>query len=299
MMDAQIIARALGGQSHGNRVSAPGPGHSKGDRSLSVLVDHHAPDGFVVWSFAGDSPIACRDYVRAALGLPAFDGRRSEVRHKPRHRPAAPVANKADTIAPALAIWRQSTDPAETVVEGYLRSRGLSLRGATDIRFHGRLRFNGGTVPGMVALMRDIRSNEPCGIQRTFLDAEGRRLRNPQGEKLRPKALGRAKSACVKLAEDAEVTSGLGIAEGVETALAVMATGWRPVWACLSAGTVAAFPVLDGIERLTVFADRDENRAGERAAKECCARWYRAGFRADAIQPDFSGDWNDALEVLL
>ena len=31
-----------------------------------------APDGFVVFSFAGDDGIECRDYVRAKVGAPAF-----------------------------------------------------------------------------------------------------------------------------------------------------------------------------------------------------------------------------------
>jgi hypothetical protein len=31
-----------------------------------------APDGFVTHSFAGDDPIACRDYVRQKLGLPEY-----------------------------------------------------------------------------------------------------------------------------------------------------------------------------------------------------------------------------------
>ncbi len=56
----------------GNEVRAPGPGHSRIDRSLSVRLDANAPDGFVVHSFANDDPIACRDYVREKAELPAF-----------------------------------------------------------------------------------------------------------------------------------------------------------------------------------------------------------------------------------
>jgi hypothetical protein len=64
------IAELLGGEVRGNQICAPGPGHSAGDRSLSVLVEASAPDGFVVNSFAGDDAIACRDHVRKMLGLP-------------------------------------------------------------------------------------------------------------------------------------------------------------------------------------------------------------------------------------
>ena len=63
------IAELLGGEARGNQVCAPGPGHTAGDRSLSVLIDASAPDGFVVNSFAGDDAIACKDHVRRLLGL--------------------------------------------------------------------------------------------------------------------------------------------------------------------------------------------------------------------------------------
>jgi hypothetical protein len=38
------------------------------DHSLSIRIEPTAPDGFIVHSFAGDSPLESRDYVRAALG---------------------------------------------------------------------------------------------------------------------------------------------------------------------------------------------------------------------------------------
>jgi RecA-family ATPase len=72
MIDLQTLARALGGEVSRGQVLAPGPGHTNGDRSLSVKLDDRAPDGFVVYSFAGDDPIVCRDHVRAKIGLPAF-----------------------------------------------------------------------------------------------------------------------------------------------------------------------------------------------------------------------------------
>lgn len=59
-LDPRAVARALGGQAHGNNVAAPGPGHSPRDRSLSILVSRKAPEGFVCYSHAGDDPLACR-----------------------------------------------------------------------------------------------------------------------------------------------------------------------------------------------------------------------------------------------
>jgi predicted P-loop ATPase len=75
------IAAALGGRINGRQVEAPGPGHSANDRSMSVLLDSNAPDGFIVNSFSGDDPIVCKDYVRGKLGLPPFKPNGSNGKH--------------------------------------------------------------------------------------------------------------------------------------------------------------------------------------------------------------------------
>jgi RecA-family ATPase len=66
------IAKALGGDVSGGQVLCPGPGHSRNDRSLAVRFDPAAPDGFVVFSHAGDDSITCRDHVRSTCGLEPF-----------------------------------------------------------------------------------------------------------------------------------------------------------------------------------------------------------------------------------
>jgi hypothetical protein len=68
-LDPRAFARALGGEPTGRNVLAPGPGHSQSDRSLSVKIDSAACDGFIVHSFAGDDPLACRHHVRQAIGF--------------------------------------------------------------------------------------------------------------------------------------------------------------------------------------------------------------------------------------
>jgi Protein of unknown function (DUF3631) len=67
------VAEVLGGNVANGEAIVPGPGHSAEDRSLAVKLNGAAPDGFVVHSFAGDDPIACRDYVRQKLRLPEFE----------------------------------------------------------------------------------------------------------------------------------------------------------------------------------------------------------------------------------
>jgi hypothetical protein len=119
----------------------------------------------------------------------------------------------------------------------------------------------------IVALMTDAIGNEPIGIHRTFLDADSKKRER--------KMLGR--QGVVRITPDEDVTLGLGITEGVEDALAI-ALEWGPAWAATSAGAIERFPVLAGIEHLTIFADADS--AGARAARACADRWIAAGQEA-------------------
>jgi hypothetical protein len=75
LLSIERIAAALGGEVSSGQAIVPGPQHSAGDRSLAIKLDSGAPDGFVVHSFAGDDPIACRDYVRKKLGLGEFESK--------------------------------------------------------------------------------------------------------------------------------------------------------------------------------------------------------------------------------
>lgn len=200
-------------------------------------------------------------------------------------RPARPARPTPDTAALARALWQEAAPARGTLVEAYLRGRGLLLPDDAPIRFHGRCPRGRERLPAMLALMSDAGSAAPCGVHRTFLAPDGSGKAPGQAKMM----AGRA--GVIRLVPDAEVTQGLGIAEGIETSLAVMQRlDWRPVWAATSAGAIARFPVLPGIEALTVFADRDG--AGMAAAQACAARWRGAGAEARVLAPP-EGDFDD------
>lgn len=64
----------------------------------------------------------------------------------------------------------------------------------------------------------------------------------------------------------------------------------RAVRACGGAGTLATFPVLGGIQCLTIAADADA--PGQRAAATLAERWREAGREARIVAPP-TGDWAD------
>ena len=149
-------------------------------------------------------------------------------------------------------------------------------------------KLHGRRLGAIVAIMTDPVTAKPTGaISRTYL--------TPDGEKvMRAKTLG-APRGIIRLTPDDEVLDGLHIAEGLETALAGMSIGWRPMWAMGDAGMLASFPALAGIEALTVFVDRDT--VGEKAAHEVEARWRASGREVNLFYPK-EGDLNDALKGL-
>jgi hypothetical protein len=224
----------------------------------------------------------------------------SGLRPPPRPERARPIidppaAEPDDRWAHDLAfrLWAEAGPIDGSPAERYLLAcRGIwkPAEGWPDVlRFHPRAWRNracGPHGPAMLALMStpwadpSVGAPRPCGVHVTYLRADG----SGKADGPRPKImLGGA--GVVRLVEDAEVTTGLGIAEGIETSLAVMQRyGWRPVWAAGSTTGIAKFPVLGGIEALTIWPDADDGGASWRAAEECEARWDAAG-REVTIRP--------------
>lgn len=224
---------------------------------------------------------------------------------EPRHRPVEPSTGQHGRSSHAVdrrrqwsvdrgrTLWREACPAAGTAVEAYLASRALALPPDAPLRFHPQAWRNselGPAGPAMIALMTVPETGEPCGAHVTYLRPDGRGKVEGDRSKV---MLGSA--GVIRLVPDEDVTLGLGIAEGIETALAVLQRArWAPVWAATSAGAVSRFPVLPGIECLTTFADTDAGGTGMDAARTCCRRWAEAGREARILAPPV-GDWDDAL----
>jgi hypothetical protein len=188
----------------------------------------------------------------------------------------------------ALLIWDEARSIAGSIVEDYLISRGLdpaAVAGPEVLRFHPRLRFDGQRVPGLVALMRHVESDEPRAVHRTFLD--------PAGRKVTRRMLGPAKHAAIKLDPAPGPTSRLAIGEGIETCETARLAGFRPAWALASAGAIRDFPVLAGVEAIGLLEEADET--GRAATAACAERWARAGREAWIIRAIGGGDLNDLV----
>ena len=138
----------------------------------------------------------------------------------------------------------------------------------------------------MLALFRNIVTDEPQAISRTFLDHEARKRER--------KFLGPVGGAAIKLDADEDVLGGLHIGEGIETCMTARMLGLRPAWALGSAGAIAAFPVLNGVECLTLLREHDQ--ANRDASDACAARWAAAGREVINIEPLAGKDLNDTIK---
>ena len=103
---AASIAKRLGGELSDGQILCPGPNHSDQDRSLAVKLDDNAPEGFVVHSFAGDDPIACRDYVRVKLGLRPFEARKKKNDSSTAWKIISEHIYRDEFVAPYLRVRR-------------------------------------------------------------------------------------------------------------------------------------------------------------------------------------------------
>jgi putative DNA primase/helicase len=171
-MNAESLAKALGGRKAGGGWTARCPAHEDRTPSLSV---RDADNGKVlVRCHAGCG----QERVIAALrarGLWIENPSRSLSRIARR----IPIERKPDQddnrrTEAALAIWQSAKPARGTLAETYLAARGIDLPPPDALRFHPHLKHPlGGIWPGMVALVTSGADATPLAIQRTFLTVDG------------------------------------------------------------------------------------------------------------------------------
>lgn len=175
----------------------------------------------------------------------------------------------------------------------YLEARGCAIPPIDgDLRCHDQLRHpSGHEGPAVVALVTSAATGLPLSLHRTWIRPDGKKA-DVEPPRLLLKNH-RKQGGVIRLWPDEAVTRGLALAEGIETALSV-AHAHKPIWAAIDASNLAAFPVLAGIEHLTIFADADP--AGRSAADSCADRWA-AHAQVTICDPDRDRtDFNDLVQ---
>jgi putative DNA primase/helicase len=118
---------------------------------------------------------------------------------------------------------------------------------------------DGVSRPAMVAVVHDA-NGKACTMHRTFLDGAAK------AAIAKPRAMMPGDfpdGAAVRLCQHGDL---LGIAEGIETALAAWTMFGVPTWAALTAGNLAKWRPPATVSRVIVFGDCDASFTGQAAA---------------------------------
>jgi len=209
-------------------------------------------------------------------------------------------------------LWAQGLapdHPGAAVLQRYLAGRGLegAHLDAEALRLHPALPYwtqnahgrpvPSGPFPAVLALLR-APTGEPISLHRTYLHPQGQgKAPVATPRKLLPAIAGQSLGgSAVRLMPAGE---SLGVAEGLETALAASALSAMPVWACLSASLMQRFVPPPDVCHLTLWVDKDRSNAGERAAAALRDRLkprlaVTLRIPADPIPAEMSSlDWAD------
>lgn len=241
------------------------------------------------------------EYLERTLGLPPIADEKTETpKFKPAPNPEIERRKKLE------AFWKEAVPleklPETNPVKRYLAQRGL-VRGrktfSEELRSHPLLDYWETQVgdalqherwPAMVARVTDA-DGRLVSLHRTYLTQEGEKAPVSAQKKLAASA---GENGLIRLFPAGKT---LGIAEGIETAIAAMLLFDVPVWSAVCANGFAKIDRLpEGVEKLMIFGDNDRSFTGQAAAWEL-ARRMRRDFPDLAIEvmiPRQEGyDWQD------
>ena len=273
----RAVVERLGGRWRPGGAMCRCPAHEDRTPSLSVRIGERA---LLFHCFAG---CPTNEVIRllGALHLVATKG--------PARAGYSPADPGRALRSLAACLWASARPIDRTPAEAYLRARSLAIA-SPELRYQERTPWGRGSKarfePALLAAVRD--ASGLVAVHRTFLGAHG------ASRPVARRALGRLGGGAVRL--DAPLDGQLGLAEGVETALAATLLTGIPCWATLGAERFGRLALPPEVDRLILFLDQDGG--GRRAEQLARAAHLGSSIRLDAHYPGVEGaDWNDILLI--
>lgn len=217
-----------------------------------------------------------------------------------------PAERKAPSTDKVIQIWSESAPVSkDDPVWLYLReTRKLALSVVPlAIRYHPALEYweqdehdrwtMAGLFPGMVAAFTDL-TGAVSAVHRTFLTRNGQKGFDQESGRACRRVKGTIAGSAIKLFEAGEV---VGVAEGIETALAAHQLFGVRTWAAYSTSNMQNLVIPESVREVLIFGDNDVHHAGQKAAAKLAARLTSEGRRCKLVVPNKPGtDWADYLE---
>lgn len=215
-------------------------------------------------------------------------------------KPVKPGRSEEDVVASLRSTWAAgralvSGDP----VMLYLARRSGTTAPPAGLRYHPALAHinEQGVRTEHPAMLARVVSHDgkPVTLHRTWLTADGQKAAVDTAKKLMTPTV-KLDNVAIRLAP--VVDGWLGVAEGIETALAAGNKFRVPVWSCCTAGLLKAFRPPPEVKLLCVFGDNDRSFTGQAVAYELARVVTALGVECKVVIPDAEGqDWADATKA--
>ena len=221
------------------------------------------------------------DFKTAAFEIDKIINNVEEVQSKPQHDPLPRIIKTTGLLR-----------PVSDAVRAYLAGRNLKpcrgIHSALIDYYEGGKRL--GSYESMVCPIINV-SGELISYHITYLE-EGKKACVASPKKMLP-GTEKMTGAAIRLTGIYET---IGIAEGIETALAVMEIYKHPCWAAVSATMMESFQPPEGVKAVYIYADNDMNFTGQKAAYILANRLSLAGYTVGVFFPREIGDFADLLK---
>ncbi len=240
------------------------------------------------------------DLVMGVLGLD-FSEARKRILAEAGHAPVV-VAKAARAEGEAATkivddIWRTS-HPLNgfDAASKYLEKRGLRMDPWPKLlRFHPCMRYvhEDKSVTYHPALVARFVGADAAAfqVQTIYLTEDGDKADLPSVKKFAPCKF--PFGGAVRLCPSSET---MGIAEGIETAMAAMILYDVPVWATFTEGLLLKWEPPQTAKNIIIFADADQSYKGQASAFALAHRLKTEAYRVDVQVPEeLDVDWNDIL----
>lgn len=201
--------------------------------------------------------------------------------------------------AKRLAGLNKCLDEAhrQDIVEDYLRSRGLSafpivLRGHHSLGYYDKDGMFRGYRQAMIASVVGP-DGSLQSVHRTYLG-------NVKTRKKMMPPVDTTSGCAIRLFDPMSWPSDtLGIAEGIETAIAVHELFNIPTWAVINDGNMRKWRPPENIKYLHIYGDNDRGFAGQTAAFDLAQKVMKTVEVSVEIPPEPGTDWLDVLNQKL
>ena len=233
-------------------------------------------DGFTFlqrW-FGWDFKTAAREVEKVSGHLPAF-------------KPAGPDPSvRLNEVRKHVIPATQCPD-----VASYLWSRGLEC--PDTLKAHRQMKYYDagklvGHYPAMLGTVEN-RSGKPVTYHVTYLDNGKKADLNPARKIMKPTE--NVKGCAIRLYPANEI---IGVAEGIETAIAAKMMWSIPVWSVMSTSGMETWFPPEGVKTVYIFGDNDPKFGGQKAAYDLAHKLAVKGFGVEVKLPAVTGaDWND------